>query len=276
MPPLPSDTAASASRPRRAVPARPTGALRTSAAATAALATLATLASPAAAQPGAPAPDRWTLRADWLHAGAAPLVRDAAPGAGLVAGREFGDAARVAGGATWRVEAGWQRVARRPTTAKGATVALSRGFVVGRRADDLAGAGALPWLVVRPGVAAMVGRAESQAADPLYAWRGLPGTAWAGTSGTERVPVARRTGTVGAAATLALELPLTGGLALGGSLSGWRWNAAEVLGASRSLAVGGVGLVVRPRRGAHDARWWWRDWRRSDATVAPSSMGARR
>ena len=232
------------------------------------------LPAPLAAQVASPtAPGRWTVAASWLQLGAAPLDRRAPGSADLTLGRRLGR--EDAAGAQWRVEAGWLRAAQPRTNAEGVTLGVSAGVPVGRRT---AGDRPLPWLTLRPALALLGGRAEAQEGDALYAWRGLPATAWDGQTGTATVPQHRRAGLVGAGVSLAAELPLTHAIALSASVRGWRFSA-PILDDDRTTALAGVGVVVNPRHAAREMHGWWRAWRgvgahgaQAPASPAPESQ----
>lgn len=174
---------------------------------------------------------RWTVDAQYLHLGAGPIGRRAPESMAIAAGRDVGRAG------DWRAELGWLRAARTATNAEGVTLGASLGLGVG--------AAASPRLVVRPGVALLAGWAEAQRTPWLYDWRGLHGTSSDGERGSATRQQAVRGRTTGVGASLGAELRLARGVALAGSVRGWRF-AGDVMRPSRDATLGGIGLVVRP------------------------------
>jgi hypothetical protein len=196
--------------------------------------------------------DRWTVAAEYLHVGAAPIQRRAEPSMTVTLGRAFG-----AGhpSRALRVEAGWLRASRVSTQAQGVTLGTSVGIPVGRHdaSDGRAGAAALTF---RPGVAVLAGWAEAQTMSPTYSWRGVPNTEYAGQTGTAVAWRPVRGRTTGAGVTLAADLRLSPATALTGAVQQWAFTG-PVIRPNRQATLAGVGLTVRPRTFVADTRRWW-------------------
>jgi hypothetical protein len=222
------------------------------------LAVVAVAALPAGAQrpDSLPHPDvdRWTVAAEYLHAGAAPIGRRAEPSMFITVGRALG-----AGHPSQavRVEGGWLRASRVTTQAQGVTLGASVGLPVGRRATAGADAGTAA-LTLRPGAAVLAGWAEAQTTTPAYAWRGVPNTAFAGQTGTAVAWRPVRGRTTGAGVTLAADLRLSPAVALTGAVQQWAFTG-PVIRPNRQATLAGVGITLRPRTLVADTRQWWRE-----------------
>jgi hypothetical protein len=217
-----------------------------------AVAALATLPAASDAQVAArPArAERWSLDAQYLHVGSGPISRRASRSLGATLGF---DLARSSGtGVSWRAEGGWMRVARENSTAQGATLGASVGVPVGRgaRRGDAR-------LTLRPGVAALLGWEEAQGETPLYDWRGLPATGYAGQTGTQGYRQPARANAAGGGVSLGAELRVSRGLSVTGSVREWLF-AGDVIRADRSSTLGGLGLAIRPAAFAADAGRLWK------------------
>lgn len=170
---------------------------------------------------------RLAVGVEWLQAGAGPLHRRALPS---LAASVRHDVRRG------QLELGWLRAARPNTTAQGATAGIAAPLTAGR-------------LTLRPGVAALVGRATSTADSGGYHWWASRDTAPTAVDYRARPRLTRGT-TVGAGAALAADVRLGAGVAMTGSVRAWRFSG-DVLGADRSPVLGGVGVSVRPGAWRH-------------------------
>jgi hypothetical protein len=218
------------------------------------LATIAPLALLGAQAPARPA-DPWSFDAQYLQLAPTATSRDATPSLGLTLGRALGR-----GSVEWRAEAGWSRAVRRGTSAQGATLGLSAGIPLGGR---------LGRLVLRPGVSALAGWAESQDSVALYAWRGEAGTPLAGTTGSQLAWSTVRGRTLAIGASLGAELRLTRSIGVAASVRQWHFGG-DAASPNRDVTLAGIGMVVRPRLAAGDARRWWRGVRSSDRSANTS------
>lgn len=187
--------------------------------------------------------DRWTVDAQYLHVGAAPIRRHAGASMGLTIARALGsrDPARAL-----QLEGGWLRASRVQTQVQGVTLGLSAGLPVGSS------------LTVRPGAAMLAGWAEAQDVTSAYDWRGMPNTADVGQSGTEQFLRPVRGRAAGAGASLGADLRLASGVSIVGSVREWMFTGA-VIRPNRHATLAGVGVAVRPRAVAAGARAWWHD-----------------
>lgn len=166
----------------------------------------------------------YVASAEWLHGNSGALHRDALPSYGWSLGVD-----RPAG---LRLEAGYLRVARPTTTAKGFMAGAGWNFVRGP-------------VTVRPGVSTLIGVAETNAASDGYDWRGLDETPYEGSEGHQGRQRYERGTTVGAGLNLAADLHLVAGLSLTGSVRQWLFSG-DVLSGNRDRTLAGLGLSVRP------------------------------
>jgi len=196
--------------------------------------------------------DPWTFDAQYLHWNAGDVRRHATPSFEATLGRAAGDAGVA--GANWRIEAGWLRAVRATTTAQGATLGLSAGIAVPGTGSR--GADASPRLTVRPGIALLAGWAEAQDSTTIYDWRGLPGTAAAGTTGSEYTFSTTRGATMGVGMTLGAELRITRAIALSASARHWMFSGG-VIAPNRQSTLIGLGAAMHPALLAHDVRRAW-------------------
>ncbi|HEU4719737.1 MAG TPA: hypothetical protein VFS59_00125 [Gemmatimonadaceae bacterium] len=210
----------------------------------AALALLAACTATLGAQTSTPRADDWSIDAQYLQLAPQRTDRAATPSLAVVLAR------RVGGGAlAWRGEAGWARAVRGGTTAQGVTVGLSAGVPVA--------SGAGRRLVVRPGVAMLAGWAESQDSSALYAWRGLDGTADAGTNGTQFTWNTVRGRTIAVGGSLEADLALTRSFGVAASVRQWRLGG-RAADANPNVTLVGIGVTAEPRTVARAMRRWWR------------------
>lgn len=187
------------------------------------------------------AANRWTIAAEYLQVGAGPIHRRAEPSMSVTVGHAFGagDPTRAA-----QVTLGWLRASRVTTQAQGVTAGLSVGLPLGAGTAWSVAPG--PTLVVRPGFAVLAGWAEAQTQEPLYDWRGLPATSFAGQTGSEMKWQPVRGRTTGAGLSLAADLRLTRTLSLASSVQRWSFTG-PVIRPNRLATLAGVGLAVHPR-----------------------------
>jgi hypothetical protein len=173
----------------------------------------------------------------YLQLSGRPIRRDATPSLGATIGRELG---RLGGsGPAWSAEVGWLRAVRSGTTAQGATVGISTGFALPHTGDEPSR------FTLRPGLALLAGWAESEDSTALYDWRGIAGSADAGTSGTERSYSTVRARTQGVGASIGAEFRLSDALALSASVRQWTFRG-HAMSSNRSQTLAGVGVAVRP------------------------------
>jgi hypothetical protein len=128
-----------------------------------------------------------------------------------------------------RLELGYLRAARPTTTAKGVTGGVGLRFDHGR-------------LSVRPGIAALVGIAETNGDGDGYDWRGVDDADQEGHQA--RLVYARGT-TVGGGVGVGAELRLGAGVSLTGSVRQWVFSGSE-LSANRDRTLAGFGLSLNP------------------------------
>lgn len=173
----------------------------------------------------APAPmGAFTVSGEWLHLNSGSLHRDALPSLGWSFGM---DHARG-----FRLEAGYLRVARPGTTAKGFTAGAGWNFVRNR-------------VTLRPGVSALLGVAERIGDRDGYDWQGVDGTPLEGDAGhQDRVGYQRGT-TVGGSLNLAADYYLGAGMSFTASLRQWVFTGG-VLSGDRDRVLAGFGLSLRP------------------------------
>ena len=210
-----TDTPSSTNRTRRGVNAAPIVAL---------VGLLAMAGSAQAQRPVRPASPAWetlTVSAEWLHANSGPLHRDALPSYGWSIAHERPNGLRL--------ELGYLRAARSTTTAKGVTGGVGLRFDHGR-------------LSVRPGIAALVGTAETNGDRDGYDWRGVDD---ANLEGHQARLVYARGTTVGGGASIGADLRLGAGVSLIGSVRQWVFSGS-VLSANRGRTLAGIGLSLNP------------------------------
>ena len=197
------------------------------AAPTIALVALLAMTAPAhAQQPMPPASHTWetlTISAEWLHANSGALHRNALPSYawGIAHDRPSG----------LRLELGYLRAARPTSTAKGLTGGIGLKFDRGR-------------LSLRPGIAALVGVAETIEDRDGYDWLGVEAPN-AGQEGHQERPGYARGTTVGGGLSVAGEVRLGAGVSLTGSVRQWLFSGS-VLSGSRDRTLAGIGISLRP------------------------------
>ncbi len=185
---------------------------------------------------------RWTAGYQFLHVGAAPIRRDAARSMSVTLGFALGRTADAPHAP--RLEAGWLRASRPLTQVQGVTLGGSVGLPATRE------------LTLRPGVAVLTGWAEAQAGGTTYGWQGLPGTPYAGQTGTQPVWYPVRGRTSGASLALHADLALTPALAVTGAVQQWAFTG-PVIRPNRHATLAGVGVALRPRALAREAHALW-------------------
>ena len=179
-----------------------------------------------AQQPVQPAPRVWetlSLSAEWLHANRGDLHRDALPSYGWSIAHDRPNGMRF--------ELGYLRAARPTTTAKGVTGGFGLRFDRGR-------------FSVRPGVAALVGVAETNADLGGYDWRGIEAPN-DGQDGHQGRAVYSRGTTIGGGLSLGAEYHLGAGVSLTGSVRQWLFSG-PVLSSHPDRTLAGFGLSLRP------------------------------
>ncbi len=176
-------------------------------------------ASPAPAPMGA-----YTVSGEWLHLNSGSLRRDALPSLGWSIGMDHPRG--------FRLEAGYLRVARPGTTAKGFTAGAGWNFVRDR-------------VTLRPGVSALIGVAERIGDRDGYDWQGVNGTPLEGDTGhQDRVGYQRGT-TLGGSLNFAADYYVGAGMSITASLRQWVFTGG-VLSEDRDRVLAGFGLSVRP------------------------------
>jgi hypothetical protein len=169
----------------------------------------------------APAWETLTVSAEWLHANSGPLHRDALPSYGWSIAHDRPNGLRL--------ELGYLRAARPTTTAKGVTAGVGLRFDHGR-------------FSVRPGIAALVGIAETNGDRDGYDWRDVDDVDQEGHQA--RLVYARGT-TVGGGVGVGAEFRLGAGVSLTGSVRQWVFSGSELSG-KRGRTLAGVGLSLNP------------------------------
>ena len=207
--------------------------------------------------------DPWSADLQYLQLSPNAGGRQATPSLGVTLGRTLADGA-TAGRMDWRAEAGWSRAVRGATTAQGVTLGMSAGLRTSENAR----------FVLRPAIALMAGWAESQDSSALYDWRGVPGTADAGTSGTQYSWSTLRGRTFGAGVIVGGELRLTRAVRLSASLRHWGFTGGAAA-PNRRMTLAGIGIVAQPVTMVREARRWWHASRSADAEPAALSETAR-
>ena len=177
---------------------------------------------------------RLTVAGEWAHLGAGPVSRPDDP---HTAARSLVGTASVALGSVTaprvRLDLGWVRGVRSPSTSQGVTAGASLPVsLLGGRAH------------LYPGIAAAAGWSESQGATWRYNWRGLDGTADAGQFGVHTAPVIVRSTMTGFGMHVAGDVPLTRGIALSGSLRQWAFRGRAA--ADSHMLLAGIGLAFHP------------------------------
>jgi hypothetical protein len=172
-------------------------------------------------RPAAPDWETLTVSAEWLQANSGPLHRDALPSYGWSIAHDRPNGLRL--------ELGYLRAARPTTTAKGVTAGAGLRFDHGR-------------FSVRPGIAALVGVAETNADRDGYDWRGVGDPDQEGHQA--RFVYARGT-TVGGGIGVGAEFRLGAGVSLTGSLRQWVFSGS-VLSGNRGRTLTGIGLSLNP------------------------------
>lgn len=171
----------------------------------------------------------YALTAEWLQLGAGDLNRSALPSFAWSLSRDIGPQGL-------RIDLGYLRAARPTTTVKGASAGLAFSRTRGR-------------FTVRPGIAALLGVAETVADSDGYHWRAEGGVSEGGYEDGEtgyqgRRLYARGT-TLGGGLSLAAEARLAAGLSVVGSTRYWVFGG-NVLRADRTRLLAGFGIAVRP------------------------------
>jgi hypothetical protein len=166
----------------------------------------------------------YVVSAEWLHLTSGDLHRDAMPSLAWGVGMDHPSG--------FRLEAGYLRVARPTTTAKGFTAGAGWNVVRDR-------------FTLRPGVSALVGVAERNDDLDGYDWQGVDDSPFEGGTGhQERMGYARGT-TIGASLNLSADYHVTPGFALTASLRQWVFSSG-VLGDDRDRVLAGFGLSIHP------------------------------
>ena len=182
---------------------------------------------------------RVTVAGEWAHLGAGPVSRPDDP---HTATRSLVGTASVALGSVtaprMRLDLGWLRGVRSPSTSQGVTAGASLPMsVLGGHAH------------LYPGIAAVAGWSESQDATYGYEWRGVAGTAAAGQFGVHTTPTILRSTMTGFGLHIVGDVPLTRGLALSGSLRQWAFRGRAA--ADSHMLLAGVGVAFRPWAARH-------------------------
>ncbi|HEY0777509.1 MAG TPA: hypothetical protein VGD56_06030 [Gemmatirosa sp.] len=177
---------------------------------------------------------RVTVEGEWAHVGAGPVSRPDAP---YTAVRSLVGTASVALGPVTapraRLDLGWVRGVRSPSTSQGVTAGASLPLsVLGGRAH------------LYPGIAAAAGWSESQAAAWRYDWVGVDGTPSAGQRGVHTAPAIERSGMAGLGVHVAGDVPLAHGVALAASVRQWAFRGRAA--ADPHMLLAGVGLAFHP------------------------------
>ena len=172
-------------------------------------------------RPPAPAWETLTVSAEWLHANSGALHRDALPSYAWSIAHDRPNGLRL--------ELGYLRAARPTTTAKGVTAGVGLRFDHGR-------------FSVRPGIAALVGIAETNGDRDGYDWRSVGDADQEGHQA--RLVYARGT-TVGGGVGVGAEFRLGAGVSLTGSVRQWLFSGS-VLSANRGRTLAGIGLSLNP------------------------------
>lgn len=190
---------------------------------------------------------RVTFAGEWAHLGAGPVSRPDAP---YTAARSLVGTASVNLGPVTaprlRLDLGWVRGVRSPSTSQGVTAGASLPFTI---------AGTNDRVHLYPGVAAAAGWSESQGDTWRYDWRGIAGTTAAGQAGTQTAPAIARSAMTGFGMHVAGDVALTRGVALTGSVRQWAFRGRAA--ADSHMLLAGIGLALRPwtaRAAAQTAR----------------------